>query len=48
VRFANLSLVWRSKEYYASGAEQKALASGVDLAALQSQVTEAGDSFLTA
>ena len=48
VRFANLSLVWRSKEYYASGAEQKTLASGVDLAALQSQVTEAGDSFLTA
>ena len=48
VRFANLNLVWRSKEYYASGAEQKTLASGVDLAALQSQVTEAGDSFLTA
>ena len=35
VRFANLSLKWRSREYYASGAEEQALAAGADLAALQ-------------
>jgi CRISPR-associated protein Csm3 len=48
VRFANMTLTWRGKDYYASGAEQKALASGADLPALQSQVKEAGNSFLTA
>ena len=48
VRFANMTLTWRGKDYYASGAEQKPLATGADLAALQSQVKEAGNSFLTA
>jgi CRISPR-associated protein Csm3 len=48
VRFANMALTWRGKDYYASGAEQKSLATGADLAALQAQVKEAGNSFLTA
>ena len=48
VRFANMSLTWRGKDYYANGADQKSLASGADLAALQSQVKEAGSSFLNA
>src|SRR5690349_8487022 len=46
VRFGNISLTWRGKEYYANGAEQKSLATGADLAALQTQVKEAGNSFL--
>jgi len=35
VRFANLSLKWRAKDYYASGAKEQELAAGADLAALQ-------------
>lgn len=35
VRFGNLSLKWRSKDYYASGADEQELAAGADLAALQ-------------
>ncbi len=35
VRFGNLSLKWRSKDYYASGADEQELAAGDDLAALQ-------------
>ena len=46
VRFGNISLTWRGKDYYATGAEQKSLATGADLAALQAQVKEAGNSFL--
>src|SRR5580700_5780150 len=38
VRFANMTLTWRGKDYYASGAEQKSLATGADLGALQAQV----------
>ena len=35
VRFANLKLIWRNRDYYASGAPQKELIAGADLAALQ-------------
>ena len=42
-RFAGLSLVWRGRGYYASGAPESELAAGSDLGALQSLV--AGDSF---
>jgi len=48
IRFANLSLTWRGKDYYATGAEQKSLATGAGLPALQTQVIAAGTSFLTA
>lgn len=47
VRFANLKLVWRGKDYYASGAAQKDVAAGTDLGALQSQVNDIGVSFVS-
>jgi CRISPR-associated protein Csm3 len=43
VRFDNLKLNWRSKDYYTSGASERDIASGVDLAALQQKVQELGD-----
>jgi len=46
VRFANLRLNWRNKDYYAKGTEQKELVPASDLSALQTQVTSAGSSFL--
>jgi CRISPR-associated protein Csm3 len=47
VRFGNLKLTWRGKDYYATGAAQKDLVPAGDLAALQSQVQEIGTSFLS-
>lgn len=47
VRFSALKLAWRNRAYYASGGEEKELASGADLAALQAQVAEAGAAFLS-
>src|SRR5579872_5441104 len=46
VRFDNLRLAWRGKDYYAAGATEKELAAGVDLAALQTKVQETGDSLI--
>src|SRR5271157_2252442 len=46
VRLADLKLTWRGKNYYASGAAQKDLGAGVDLAALQAGFQEAAFSFL--
>jgi CRISPR-associated protein Csm3 len=46
VRFDNLKLTWRGKDYYASGAEQREIAAGVDLAGLQAKVQETGDSLV--
>ncbi len=46
VRFANLSLTWRGRNYYASGTAQKALSTGADLGALQSAFQETALSFL--
>jgi CRISPR-associated protein Csm3 len=48
VRFDNLKLTWRGKDYYAAGAPEKELAAGVDLTALQSKVQEIGDSLVSA
>ena len=48
VRFNNLKLTWRGKDYYASGAAEQELAAGVDLAALQAKVQELGDSLVSA
>src|SRR6185369_16698781 len=45
VRFANLKLTWRSKAYYATGAAEKELVAGADLAALQAKVVETGAAF---
>jgi CRISPR-associated protein Csm3 len=38
VRFGNLNLVWRSREFYSSGAAESQLASAADLAAVQTLV----------
>jgi len=46
VGFSGLRLVWRGKEYYASGAAEKEIASGAALAAIQSAVKEAAWGFL--
>jgi CRISPR-associated protein Csm3 len=40
VRFADLKLTWRSKDYYASGAAEREIASGADIAGLQSKLSE--------
>ena len=44
VRFGNLRLTWRGKDYYAAGAAEQELITGADLAALQAKVQEIGDS----
>ncbi len=46
VRFANLKLTWRSKAYYASGAAEKELIAGSDLAALQALVVESAGNYI--
>jgi CRISPR-associated protein Csm3 len=46
VRFGNLKLTWRGKDYYASGAAEQELTTGADLAALQAKVQEIGDSLV--
>jgi CRISPR-associated protein Csm3 len=46
VRFSNMKLTWRSKDYYSNGAPQKDLSAGTDLAALQTAVNEAAFAFL--
>lgn len=46
VRFAKLSLTWRDRGYYSGAGPERELLAGGDLAALQSLVTAAADSFL--
>jgi CRISPR-associated protein Csm3 len=46
VRFSNLKLAWRNREYYSSGAPQKELISGADVAALQKLIQESAMSFV--
>jgi CRISPR-associated protein Csm3 len=48
VRFDNLKMTWRGKDYYASGAAEREIAAGADLAALQAKVREIGDSLVAA
>ena len=48
VRFANMKLTWRSKAYYSTGAAEKELIAGADLAALQALVVEPAGSFIPA
>jgi len=43
VKFADLKLSWRGKDYYASGATQRDIASGADTAGLQGKLSELGD-----
>jgi CRISPR-associated protein Csm3 len=46
VKFANLKLIWRNREYYASGGPPKELISGADVAALQKLIAESAMSFV--
>jgi CRISPR-associated protein Csm3 len=48
VRFDNLKMTWRAKDYYASGAAEREIAAGADLAALQAKVQEIGDTLVAA
>jgi CRISPR-associated protein Csm3 len=48
VSFDNLKLTWRGRDYYASGAEEREVASGADLAGLRAKVAEVGDSLVAA
>ncbi|HVW87177.1 MAG TPA: type III-A CRISPR-associated RAMP protein Csm3 [Bryobacteraceae bacterium] len=48
VRFGDLKLTWRGKDYYASGAAEREIASGADLAGLQTKLAEAGESLVAA
>ncbi len=43
VRFDGLKLVWRGREYYASGASEREIASGADVAGLQGKLSEIGE-----
>ena len=47
VSFSGLKLTWRSREYYASGADEREIASGASLSALQAAVRELGDSLVS-
>ena len=47
VSFSNLRLVWRGKNYYATGAPEKEISAGATLAAIQSAVNESAFSFVT-
>jgi CRISPR-associated protein Csm3 len=46
VSFAGLRLVWRGRNYYASGAPEKEIGAGATLSAIQTAVTASGFSFL--
>jgi CRISPR-associated protein Csm3 len=46
VRFSGLKLTWRGKDYYATGAAEREIASGVDLAGLQAKVQEMGEALV--
>jgi CRISPR-associated protein Csm3 len=48
VSFDNLKMTWRGKDYYASGAAEREIAAGADLAVLQAKVQEIGDSLVAA
>lgn len=43
VRFDGLKLVWRGRDYYASGASEREIASGADVAGLQGKLSEIGE-----
>jgi CRISPR-associated protein Csm3 len=46
VSFANLKLIWRGKNFYASGAAEKEISSSPNLAGIQQAVNEAAFGFL--
>src|SRR5450432_3157182 len=46
VSFANLKLVWRGRNFYATGAAEKEISAGATLAAIQKDVTESAFQFM--
>src|SRR5246127_942713 len=48
VSFANLRLVWRGKNYYATGADEKEIGAGATLAAIQKTVADSAFAFAKA
>jgi CRISPR-associated protein Csm3 len=46
VSFSKLRLLWRCRNYYASGAAEKEISAGASLAAIQTAVHEAAFAFL--
>src|SRR5207248_11787327 len=46
VSFANLRLVWRGRNYYATGAPEKEIGAGATLAAIQKAASDAAFAFL--
>jgi CRISPR-associated protein Csm3 len=46
VRFGDLKLIWRGRDFYASGAAEREIATGVDLAGLQAKVQETGEGLI--
>ncbi len=46
VRFSNLKLIWRNREYYSSGAAEKELISAAGVGAIQKLVSESAMSFI--
>jgi CRISPR-associated protein Csm3 len=48
VSFDNLKLTWRGRDYYASGAEEREVASGADLAGLRAKLAEVGGDLVAA
>jgi len=48
VSFSGLKLTWRGRDYYASGADEREIASGVDVAGLRAKLAEVSDSLVAA
>ena len=48
VSFDNLKLVWRGRDFYASGADEREVASGADLAGLRAKVEEVSGELVAA
>ena len=48
VSFDNLKLVWRGRDYYATGADEREVAAGVTLAALRTKVSEVSGELVAA
>jgi CRISPR-associated protein Csm3 len=48
VSFDNLKLTWRGRDYYATGADEREVASGADLAALRTKVAEVSGELVAA
>jgi CRISPR-associated protein Csm3 len=48
VSFDNLKLTWRARDYYATGADEREVASGASLADLQKKVAEVSGELVAA